>query len=457
MKVYFIAIFFFIYGFVKSQNLTYTIDTALQSFNKKTNLNNDTIPITKKWQNLTDLDYEKMFFELNLKTPIDFDYNPIVKQHIDFFLYKRRDLLSKVMGLSKFYFPIIEEALDKYGLPLELKYLAIVESALNPVAKSKTGAIGLWQFKYNTALMLDLTIDNYIDERQDPVKSTDAACRYLDFLFNTFNDWQLALASYNGGPGLIRNSVARSQGKSQFWDLRNSLPEETKGYVPAFLAIAFLLENAKTFEIEPSIPPLYYHQVDTVLTTKALHFQRIADYINVPLETIRFLNPIYKKNYIPAMAKAMPINLPTAKIPLFIEKLPQIAEQVFPAGQKSNLFTEEKIKVIHTVEKGEYLNRIALLYRCSIENIIEWNQLSNNAIHSGQELILWVPLSVASQVNSKKETSDNTIKTSENQKTCTYIVVKGDTLYQITKKYTGLTVPDLVSANNLNKDTDLIP
>ena len=352
---------------------------------------NDTSLQVKNWKEFSDLEFEMGFFELNRRSPIDFDYNEHVKKYIDYYLTRRRDLLSKVLGLSKYYFPIFEETLDKYNLPLELKYLAIIESALNPNAQSRTGAMGLWQFKYNTALMLDLVIDNYVDERQDPVKSTDAACRYLDFLYNTFGDWQLAIAAYNGGPGVIRNAVTRSGGKTQFWEIMPYLSEETRNYLPGFLAMAYLMENYKTFDIVPDPPKIIWHQTDTVMIKQSVSFQKVSEKLGIPAETIRFLNPSYKKNYIPLYDQAVPFVLPVSKITEFIASESQISEPVFPTrGQISAPVSETKFLYKHTVEKGDYLNRIALKYRCSIDDIMKWNGMENPTLHSGQQLIIWV-------------------------------------------------------------------
>lgn len=404
----------------------------------------------RNWQQYTDLDYEMGFFELNRKTPIDFDYNATVKKHIDYYLTKRRDLLSKVLGLSQYYFPIFEETLDRYNLPFELKYLAIIESALNPTAQSRTGAMGLWQFKYNTAKMMDLVIDNYVDERQDPVKSTEAACRYLDFLYNTFGDWQLAIAAYNGGPGVVRNAVARSGGKTQFWDILPYLSEETRNYLPGFLAMAYIMENYEKFDLKPDPPRITWHQVDTVMVSQPISFQKVSDKLAIPLETIRFLNPAYKKNYIPLYDKPVAFILPSTKITAFITSCESIGEQTFPApGQETAPPEETRVLYKHVVEKGEYLNKIALTYRCSIDDIMKWNGMTSPAVHSNQILIVWVPESMFPSLPKMPVTESS-------GQTEWHTIQKGESLYAIASRY-GITVDHLMTTNKLTKNYVLLP
>ena len=419
----------------------------------------DTTTNVRNWKQFSELDYEMGFFELNRKTPIDFDYNTAVKRHIDYYLNKRRDLLSKALGLSKYYFPIFEEMLDKYNLPYELKYLAIIESALNPTAQSRTGAMGLWQFKFNTALMLDLVIDNYVDERQDPVKSTDAACRYLDFLYNTFGDWQLAIAAYNGGPGVVRNAVARSNGKTQFWDIMPYLSEETRNYLPGFLAMAYILENYQLFDIKPDPPKITWHQTDTVMIKQPLSFQKVSEKLNIPLETIRFLNPSYKKNYIPMYDKEVAFVLPVSKITEFLSGYENICEQTFPsASQITGPAPETKIAYKHTVEKGDYLNKIALKYRCSIDDVMKWNNMAKPDVHSGQELVVWVPESIFKTLpalNSATTTNNN--NTAPKKPDQWHTIQKGDNLYSISTRYKGVTVDDIKKANKLGNNYVLLP
>ena len=413
----------------------------------------DSIPV------FSDLVFESRIAELNLSTPIDLDYNPIVKKYIDSYALKKRGLISNMLGMSKYYFPLFESTLDRYNLPLELKYLAIVESALNPTARSKSGAVGLWQFLLPTAQMLDLKITSFVDERQDPVKSTEAACRYLEYLYNTFNDWQLALAAYNGGPGMLRNAIVRSGGKTDFWELRPYLPTETQGYVPAYIALTYIMNYSTEHNIRPEIPKLFYYQVDTVMINQPLYFASVANTLKIPLETVRFLNPAYKSNYIPKTTNAVPLVLPANKIVAFIENQKSIYSFSFPSDNntkiKSSPSNESRVLITHLVGKGDYLNKLALQYRCSIEEIMEWNDLKGHNMVAGSILKIWVPDQLAADMTdiAEKETQNHATYTS---KTILYTVQKGDTLFSISQKFTGATISQIKQENNL-EENNLVP
>ncbi|HBF88308.1 MAG TPA: lytic transglycosylase [Bacteroidales bacterium] len=338
-----------------------------------------------------DLIYEYRLAELSNKTPIDLSYNKYVKKYIDMYATQRRDQVSKMLGLAQLYFPIFEEKLDKYQLPLEIKYLAIVESALNPNARSKSGAVGLWQFLFNTSKMFDLDITSYIDERSDPYKSTEAACKYLEYLYRIFDDWQLALAAYNGGPGVVRNAISRSGGKTSFWEIRPYLPTETQGYVPAYIAATYIMNYNIEHNIFPEEPLLYFHEIDTVMVKHPIYFNQISAFTGVPIETIKFLNPTYKQNYIPSDTEPMALTLPNDKIDDFLKYEAEIyglkmSKPIYNGLENA----ENKSKIIHDVKKGEYFHKIAMHYRCTVEEIIEWNNLSSYNLNAGQRLIIYV-------------------------------------------------------------------
>jgi len=413
----------------------------------------DSIPV------FSDLIYENRITELNLTSPIALDYNPVVKQYIDFYAIKKRGLVSKMLGMSQYYFPLFESALDRYHMPLELKYLAIVESALNPTARSKSGAVGLWQFLLPTAQMLNLKINSFIDERQDPVKSTEAACRYLEYLYNTFKNWQLALAAYNGGPGMVRNAIIRSGGKTDFWALRPYLPIETQGYVPAFIAVTYIMNYSGEHNIRPDNPKLFSYQTDTVMINQSIYFASIVSSLKIPLETVRFLNPSYKTNYIPKSNEPVPLVLPANKISDFIEIQKNIFSYSFPSDTiskiKSTPANESRSLTTHMVEKGDYLNKIALNYRCSIEEIMEWNNLSKHELTTGSVLKIWVPDQIAASMTDITNKEQN--KTPLIQKKIIYTVQEGDTLFSISKKFLGTTISDIMLENNLSIESALIP
>ena len=342
-----------------------------------------------------DLFYEYRIAELNKQTPLELDYNETVREYIENYAVKRKDEFARIIGLSELYFPIFDEMLDKYNLPLELKYLTIVESGLNSNARSKSGAVGLWQFLLNTCRLFDLEVTSYIDERKDPYKSTDAACRYLQYLFNTFNDWQLVLASYNGGPGDIRKAIERSKGRTNYWEIRPYLTEQAQNYVPAFIASCYLMTYYKEHNIEP-VPPKYtYRNTDTLWITYPVSFKQISGITGISAEELQFLNPVYTKEYIPDMEGPAILTLPSDIIPEYLRNESRIIGRYFVKKDYNSLVdsagsTENKVKIIHTVQKGEFFHKIALKYNCTLENIKAWNGLEDNFLYPGQELIIWV-------------------------------------------------------------------
>jgi membrane-bound lytic murein transglycosylase D len=247
---------------------------------------------------------------LNEKTPLELEYNTAVKKSIDYFLKVRKKDIEVYLGRSKYYFPIIEQALDKYNLPLELKYIAVLESGLNPFAKSPSGAVGLWQFLYNTCSLFDIQVDSYIDERRDPYKSTEAACRYLQYLYNTFNDWNLVLASYNGGPGEVRKAIERSGGKTGYWDLRPYLSKQASDYVPNLIAIIYLMNYYQQLGIVPFNDTKSVVETDSLHINYGLSFVQISEVLGIPMSMLEKLNPEYRKGYIPKLDLPCTLVLP---------------------------------------------------------------------------------------------------------------------------------------------------
>ncbi len=345
------------------------------------NPNYDSIPV------FDELIYEYRILQLNKTSAIKLNYNSVVKNYIEMYTVRKRKLLTKIISRSKIYFPIFEEYLDKYDLPLELKYLSIVESALNPNARSRSGAVGLWQFMYNTGRMLDLKTTSYIDERKDVYKSTNAACRYLEYLYRTFGDWQLALAAYNGGPGTVRNAIALSGGKTNFWEIRKFLPKETQGYVPAYIAAFYAFEYSKEHNIKLANTPNNYNNIDTLSIQGNLSLQKTAEQLNLNYNSLRKLNPIYKRGIIPNDNNTYTLVLPSNKILQFLELNNALVcnDHII---KNTDIFNGKE-KLIHIVEKGEYFHKIALHYRCTIEDILKWNNIIDRKIHTGQELIIY--------------------------------------------------------------------
>jgi membrane-bound lytic murein transglycosylase D len=334
-------------------------------------------------KNYSDLFFEYQFAQLDKKTPIDLEYNPMVRKYIARYIQDRPRELSRFLALSKHYFPIFEYYLDKYDLPLELKYLSVVESGLDPFAKSSSGAVGLWQFLYNSAPMFDLTINSYIDERRDVYKSTDAACRYFKYLYQTFNDWHLVLAAYNGGPGVVRNATERSGGKTNLWDILPYMPEQTQNYVPAFLAMNYLMNNAALHHISAD-DTIYFAEVDTVMIDYQVNFRQIEAALNIPVAQLRFLNPAYKLDLIPEIGKKLPLVLPADLITKYLK----VENQIVSSNTLKEKM-ERTHKLIYNVEKGDFLHKIAIKFNCNPQEIKAWNNLSSDFIAPGQILVIW--------------------------------------------------------------------
>lgn len=342
-----------------------------------------------------DMLYEYRIAQLNKLSPIALDYNPEVRRYIDLFTGPRKAEMARVIGLSRLYFPIFDEALDRHGLPLELKYLTVVESGLNPLAVSKSGAVGLWQFLLNTSRLFDLEVTSYIDERRDPIKSTEAACRYLKYLNNTYNDWNLALSSYNGGPGEIRKAIERSRGEMDYWKLRPLLSEQAKNYVPAFIAVIYMMNFYKEHGIVPVEPAYDFNQLDTLHISYAVNFDQISAMIGLPVEKLRLLNPVYRRDFIPEQKPWSVLVLPADKVAVYLQReIDILGYSTLPVDY--NLLvqqagsTEGRKKVIHEVKPGEFTHRIAMKYNCTLENIKAWNNLPDFEVKAGQKLVIWV-------------------------------------------------------------------
>jgi len=427
--------------------------SSLQAMNPK----EDSIPY------FPDLVYEYRIAELNDQTPIELEYTARVRRYIDVYTIERRAHLARIVGLAQLYFPMFEEALDRYQLPLELKYLAIVESALDPSAISSSGAVGLWQFKINTSRMFDLEVTSYIDERRDPYKSTEAACKYLAYLYRIFDDWQLALAAYNGGPGEVQRAIERSGGKRDFWELLPYLPAQTQGYVPAFIAVNYVMNYYPLHNIKMEKSPYVSLQVDTLHVREGVALQRIAKAVDEPVEVLRFLNPAYSKDYIPNSKQPAILTMPKRKIPLFLRQqeaiyaentpLPMISKRMSLPGD-----TLGKVPVTHKVRKGEYYHKIAMNYGCTVEDIWSWNRLSSNDLNVGQSLVIWLDKKEARKIAQKKEQDEARRRINRiDDRFIYYTVQKGDTIWSIASKFNCESIEELKQENQIRDENDLKP
>ncbi len=341
------------------------------------------------------ISYEYYIEKLNRQTPIDLVYNNDVRQYIDQFLQVRKNELIPILARAEIYFPLIEEMLDTYNLPLELKYMAVVESGLNPFAKSRSGAVGMWQFLYNTCTLVDLDVNSYIDERRDSYKSTEAACKYLNYLYDTFHDWNLVLASYNGGPGEVRKAMERSGGKTDYWEIRPYLSTQASNYVPAFIAMNYLMNYYSIHGVEYQVQEYAYQDTDTLHIRYSVSFEQISKVLNLPVSILEELNPVYKRGFIPNLEEPCILVLPKEKVEDYLRYENRIIGYIVPKTDYNTLLSNagsilDREKIIHVVKPGEYFHKIAINYECTVENIKAWNQLQNFDLFPGQTLEIWV-------------------------------------------------------------------
>lgn len=394
---------------------------------------------------------------LNQETVMELSFNKYVKNYIKAYSVKRRNVASRVLGMAEVYFPLFEETLDKYDMPLELKYLAVVESALNPTANSRAGAKGLWQFMYGTGKMYGLKTNSLVDDRFDPIKATDAACRHLKDLYNIYGTWSLALAAYNSGAGNVNKAIRRAGGTKSYWAVWPFLPRETRGYVPAFIAVAYIMNYSAEYNLYPVHPGILYQQIDTVVVNDVLSFDQLSEFLGISEEELKFLNPAYKRGIIPTTKdKKYILRLPFVYVGDFVEHEQELYDFKTKKGiEKDKLLAEIKKaqeRNIHIVRSGENLGLIAQKYRCSVRNLKSWNNLRSNTIYPGQKLVVYAPGAYASSSSSKSSTSKSTPKDVSNMDKDYHIVQNGENLGLIANKY-NCSVGDLKSWNNLKGNT----
>ena len=381
--------------------------------------------------------------KLNARTPFNVTYHPLLENIIHSYLRRNKKSMEDLMAISGYYFPIFEQQLDRHNIPLEIKYLAIVESTLNPRARSHMGATGLWQFMYATGKMHGLDVTSYVDERMDPMKSTEAAAKYLSTLYKVFGDWDLVLASYNSGPGNVSKAIRRSGGSTDYWKLRPYLPRETAGYVPAFLATLYLFEYAEEHGFQPPRPITTYFETDTLRTRRKLTFDQISEVTGVEKEMLQFLNPSYKLDVIPYIPEEeYTLRLPRSKAGLFVnneEIIYGYAEAEVAQKEKKQEESQKESRTTYRVKRGDYLGKIAERHGVGVSQIKQWNNLRSNNLRIGQRLVIYSETPVASSNKSSK---------SGNPKL--YTVKRGDSLWSISRKFPGVTVQELKSLNNMS-------
>ncbi len=465
--------------------------------------------------------YRVRFERLNAYSPIDFVFNAYVKSYINLYGKRRRDLTERVMGLAELYFPLFEEQLDKYNLPLELKYLAVIESALNPVARSRVGATGLWQFMYGTGKMYGLQVNSMVDDRSDIYKSTVAACEHFVDLYKIYKDWNLVLCAYNAGPGNVNRAIRRAGGVRDFWAIRHFLPRETQNYVPAFMGVTYVIEHAADHNLYPN-PPIYSHlDVDTLKVNQQLSLRTVSQFLDIPLDHLRYLNPSFRQNIIPHNTDSPYfLRIPRDYTGVFIanadtiynHKTPEEIRQAELAAQMSETTVHvvrsgevlgsiarrygtsvgeiQRLNNIrgtlirpgqrlivraparptttvasnantHVVRRGETLGVIAGRYRVSVNQLRQWNNISGTTIYAGQNLIVRQPEGFTGQVQTAEPEPEPKELALEEDEEATgyiwYIIQQGDTLYDIAEKHEDLSIEDLKELNDNISSSPLVP
>ncbi len=425
-----------------------------------------------------------------LPVKLDLTYNKYVRNYIRVYTGKRRELVQVVLGLSEYYFPIFDEIFDYHGIPLELKYCSIIESALNPRAVSRARATGIWQFMYGTGRMYGLTINSLVDERRDPIKSTHAAARFMKDLYRIYGDWTLVIAAYNCGPGNVNKAIRRSGGKKNFWDIYYYLPRETRGHVPAFIAATYTMNYHLEHLLYPKPIDLPIPS-DTIMINDNLHLEQVSTVLDIPMEMLRDINPQYKYDIIPGKEKPYALKIPVQYSMQFIE----LEDSIF-AYKDSVYFNNKKVtrspayytssyvpkppspnmeKVTYTIKSGDNLGYIASWFNIRVSDLKYWNNIYGTTIRSGKRIIIYVPknkLAYYSQVEqmsfaekqrsvgkevTQVPTPATTARESDNQDYVLYTVRSGDTLWDIANKYHGISDTDLIRLNGLNDGNKIKP
>lgn len=335
---------------------------------------------------------------------IELNYNQVVKRFINAYTNKNKSQVEIMLGLSEYYFPFFEEILDRNNLPQELRMLPVIESALNPKAVSRVGATGLWQFMYGTGRMYKLTINSYVDERRDPIKSSEVAVKFLSDLYSIYNDWTLVIAAYNCGPGNVNKAIRRSGGKRNYWELYYYLPRETRGYVPAFIAATYAFNFYKEHGLTPR-PINFPTTTDTIIVNKMLHLKQVSEVLDIPIEQLRDLNPQYKQDIIPGKFKPYPLRIPLSYVGAFIDNEQAIYTHndtvyfnpkttISPEQFKSSYqhyVPSGSIKYIYKVKEGDVPGSVAQRFGVKVSQLKDWNNIRRNIIRIGQKLTIYVP------------------------------------------------------------------
>jgi membrane-bound lytic murein transglycosylase D len=423
-----------------------------------------------------------------LYSPVDLSFNKEVKRNIEHYIDRAYKQVPRLLALSEYYFPMFERIMDQYDIPYEMKYLAVIESALNPQAVSRVGATGLWQFMYRTGKFVGLEINSYVDERRDPIASTHAACKYLHTLDTIYNDWVLALAAYNCGPGNVNRAIRRAGGTGNFWKIYHYLPRETRNYVPAFIAVNYLFEYYDKHGFKAAEMDLP-HAIDTLTIKKDLHFGQLSDVLGISMADLRFFNPQYKRDLIPGNEKPRHLILPIGYIPAYIaaeDSIHLFKDSIYlnpnkiaykPVSHNTSHYPTASQpsgtkKLTYTIKSGDALGLIASWYGVSTSQLKAWNGLYTSRIQAGKSLVVYVPESkyeYYKKVNTmsraaKQSRIGKTTSTSSHSPTAKldpdyeyYTVKRGDNPWEIAKRYPGISASDILQLNNIDSETGLKP
>lgn len=402
---------------------------------------------------------------------ISLPYNNIIRNHIIYYTEKMPQKMETVLGLAAYYMPIFEEIFDSYDLPIELTAMAVIESALNTKAVSRARAKGMWQFMYSTAKRYGLTINSYVDERFDPITSAHAAAQYLRDSYLIFNDWPLAIASYNCGAGNVNKAIRRSGGGKSFWEVYRYLPRETRGYVPSFIAALYSMRYYKEHNLTPT-PVVMPPHLDTIAVNKMLHFDQIAHYTGISVEELRTHNPQYIHDIIPGVERQYILRLPYQYTPSFIDNEAAIYKYrdsiYFNPSTLKKLQNNSSIgdgeRITHKVRKGETLSHISMKYGVSVNNIRRWNGIKGNNIRVGQKIVIYSnnkgpasSSSASSKTSSGSKSDKSSVKTTEDGGYLYYTVKSGDNLWDIAKKFDGVSYEQIMKINGFTKKSKIYP
>jgi membrane-bound lytic murein transglycosylase D len=433
---------------------------------------------------------------------INLPYNNIIRNHIHVYTVRQREKFSVVLGLMDYYFPMFENIFDSFGIPAELAYVAVIESALNPNAvNAKSGATGMWQFMYGTGKMLGLTINSVVDERRDPIKSTYAAARYMKDLYGIFKDWTLVIAAYNCGPANVAKAIKRSGNKNDYWDIYYKLPTETRGYLPQYIAAIY----GSTYFADHKLKPLPLNiplATDTIMVNKDIHLSQISEVMDIPLMELKALNPQYRTGFVPGSSKPYALTLPVTQVTDFIglddtirnykpetylTKTTRIAEPS-KTSYKPTAGDNGQARIIYTVKKGDNLGLIASWFRVGLSSLRSWNNIYKNTIRVGQKLVIYVDPDKSEyfsginamsleekQASVGKKVPVNSVNPSAEKRVTTispnlattaiaetdgeyeiYTVRRGDTIWDIVKKFDNVTSGEVLKLNGISNPSRIM-